>query len=558
VTVNYYPGYKVYLHADAAHGFGESTILPAAGEGSRKTWLGARSRDTAQQVFSAVGIPAPVVALEFVEPLAPGMPGGGDLATWPDFYFKSSYTFKIDFAPNHKPFAAAMYRANDEAILRALYKDDTYDAVRQQLGLLGEDDPYGADRWRNLLSFDYVYDLPGPDHPYFDPTHSSTNETFRKFPAGNGYAFPNPDKGGPLNGAAPGGILPDLRAAVIGAFTALTEMPLIYDFIKGPSYVPVPKPQSIRNAQGNLLPPNDPAFDMAPMAKRTGNGFEIQFTDFTLDGTGNNLFFYCGREIGNRGRLGDPGPIAGPVQLINTRPPDAPAAKRMYVQEPNLIANLGPAVSFEVNAYPAAQKVRRVLIYRATDPAGALSVRTMQLVKTVDLDATHQIGNLSLSLSDDFESGFVPYGDPLFYRLVALRKVRKPGGGTDWVPSQPSKVLLTTMIDTINPEAPEITFISGGLSGSPAVLSGVVLSWPTTVYNGTYYLDKMSSAGNWLTIYRLKTNQGVTVDLAATDLGTNVLPKENADEDLPVYNRFRVRVENSSGLFSLNDKVLTV
>jgi hypothetical protein len=451
-----------------------------------------------------------------------------------------------------------MYRTNDEAILRTLYKDGTYDAIRQELELLGEDDPYGADRWQNLLSFDYVYDVPGPGHPYFDPTHSNSNGTFRKFPAEDGYALPNPDKGGALNGSAPGSILADVKEAISGAFTALTELPLIYDFIKGPSYMPVPKPQNIRNAQGTLLPPNDPAFDMAPMAKRTGNGFEIQFTDFTLDGTGNNIFFYCGREIGNRGRLGDPGPIAGPVQLINTRPPDAPAVKRMYVQEPNLLANLGPAVNFEVNAYPAVQRVRRVLIYRATDAADALSVRMMQLVKTVDLDETAQAGKPSLSLSDDFESGFVPYGDPLFYRLVALRKVKKPGGGADWAPSQPSKVLLTAMIDTINPEAPEIIFTSDGLSGSPATLTGVTLSWSATVYNGTYYLDKMSGAGNWRTIYRVKTNQVVTVNLAATDLGTNVLPKETADEGRPVYNRFRVRVENSSGLFNLSDRVLTL
>ena len=245
-------------------------------------------------------------------------------------------------------------------------------------------------------------------------------------------------------------------------------------------------------------------------------------TDFTLDGTGTNIFFYFGREIGNRGRLGDPGPIAGPVHLINTRPPDAPAVKKMYVQEPSLLGNTGPAVNFEVNVYPAVQRVRRMLIYRATDAADALSVRTMQLVKTVDLEDTNQVGEPRILLSDDFESGFVPYGDPLFYRLVALRKVKKPDGGTDWAPSQPSKVLLTTMIDTINPEAPEISFTSDGLSGSPAVLTGVVLSWPATVYNGTYYLDKMSGTGNWLTIHRLKTNQGVTVNLAATDLGTNV------------------------------------
>lgn len=554
VTVNYYQGYKVFLHADPARNFTAATILPGAGEGNRKTWLGARSSDGSQSYHSPIGIPAPIVALEFVKPLPPEQPVGAEFATPPDFYYKSTYTFLMNLV--HKPFAVAMYRANEEAILRALYTDDTYKIVRQQLEILGEDDSYQSDRWKNLLSFDYVYN--DPLLPFYDATNSNTNGTFRKFPREDGYAFPNPDKGGPLAGSAPGTIISDLRDAIWGAFTPLSELPLIYDFIKGPTYIPVPKRQNIRNSQGTLLAPNDADFDMAPMAKRTGNGFEIQFTDFTLDGTGNNIFFYFGRELGNRGRLGDRGRIAGPIRLINTRPPDAPAVKKMYVQELNVVDGTGPAVDFEFNAYPEVQKVARMLIYRATDPADALSVRTMQLVKTVDFAETNQMATLSILLSDDFENGFVPYGDPMFYRIVALRKVKNADGGMSWVPSQPSKALLTAMPDTVNPQAPEIAFTSNGLSGSPATLTGVNLSWAPSVHNGTYYLDKMNATGNWVTIYRIKTNDNVTVDLAATDLGTNILPKETEDGPASVYHRFRVRTENSSGLFSLTDKVLTL
>jgi hypothetical protein len=461
----------------------------------------------------------------------------------------------MDFKANHKPFAVVMYRANDEAILRALYSDDTYDLVRQQLELLGEDDPHRSDRWRNLLSFDYVYNTSG--RPFHDPTGSNVDGTFRKFPREDGYAFPNPDKGGSLNGStAPGDVLEVLQETIWGAFISLTELPLIYDFIKGPSYVPSQKSQKIRNDQGSLLDPNNPAFDMAPMAKRTGNGLEIQFTDFTLDGTGNNIFFYCGREIGNRGRLGVPSSIAGPIQLINARPPDAPAVKTMYLEELNPLAGTGPAVNFEVNAYPDVQRVTRMHIYRTANPADALSMRTMKLVKTIDLAGTNQIGQLSILLSDDFEDGSVPYGEPLFYRIVALRQVNNPNGGMDWAPSQPSKVLLTTVPDTVNPEAPVITFTSNGVSGSPATMSNVILSWSPTVHNGTYYLDKMNATGNWVRIYRVRTNDNVTIDLAATELGSNVLTKETKDGDASVYHRFRVVTENSSGLFSLTDKVL--
>ena len=122
IEVNYYPGYRVYLHADPSRNFTEATIMPAAGEGNRKTWLGARSCDTTQQYYSPVGIPAPIVALEFIKPFPPEQPRGGEFATWPDYYYKSSYTFTMDFAANHKPFAVVMYRANDDAILRALYQ----------------------------------------------------------------------------------------------------------------------------------------------------------------------------------------------------------------------------------------------------------------------------------------------------------------------------------------------------------------------------------------------------------------------------------------------------
>jgi hypothetical protein len=539
VAVSYYPGYRVYLHADAAHDFTKAEILPAAGEGSRKSWLGARSRDTVHGHASPVGIPAPVVALEVVPALAPGEPSGSEFATWPDAYYKSSYTFAIDFT--HQPFSVAMYRANDEALLRALYDDTTYDAVRAQLELLGDDDPDRSGRWRSLFDFGAL--APGA--------------TFAAFPPG-GYAFPNPDRGGALNGSPPGSVLDAVKEAVWGSFIALTEMPLIYDFIKGPSSIPAARPPTIRNAQGTLLDPADPEFDPSPMAKRTGNGFEIQFTDFTLDGTGNNLFFYCGREIGNRGKMSDPGRIAGPVQLINTRPAEPPAVRTMHVQEPDALTGSGPAVAFEINAYPGVQNVRRLLVYRATDPADALTVRTMEVVKTVDLDALNQPDGRRVLLSDDFESGFVPYGDPLFYRLVALRQVKRPDGGTNWVPSQASKVLLTTMIDTINPDPPQISFVSAGLSGTPAVLSGVALTWSPTAYNGSYYLDKMGATGNWRTIHRIRTNLATTVDLAATELGTNVLPKEDPDDGRPIYHRFRVRAENSSGLFSLTENVLTL
>jgi len=143
----------------------------------------------------------------------------------------------------------------------------------------------------------------------------------------------------------------------------------------------------------------------------------------------------------------------------------------------------------------------------------------------------------------------------LYYRIVALRSIKKPDGTTQWAPSQPSKLLLTTMIDTVNPESPEITATS--TAPSPAVVSNVILSWHPTAYNGKYYLEKMTATGTWQTIYTFASNATITVNLQQTTLASADLPKQ-APNGRPLFHRFRVRAENSSGLFSLVDRVLTL
>jgi hypothetical protein len=71
-------------------------------------------------------------------------------------------------------------------------------------------------------------------------------------------------------------------------------------------------------------------------------------------------------------------------------------------------------------------------------------------------------------------------------------------------------------------------------------------------------LYKQGSSGNWNRIYQVKTNaHPVKVPLSATDLGTGVLLKQNSD-GAAMYHRFKVEVENTSGMFSLNEEVLSV
>ncbi|MEM9823133.1 MAG: hypothetical protein AAF985_18785, partial [Bacteroidota bacterium] len=554
IDVNYYPGYRVYLLADAAHDLDEAHILPAAGDGHKKTWMGAVSCDSLEGYSSNVGIPAPLIAMEFIEPFPPEAPGGGAYATRPDFYYKSTYTFTVQFT--HEPFAAAFYRATEDSILRALYNDDTIASIRASLAALGDEDPYRSDRWKNLVSFDYVYN--DPSKPYYDPTGSNPNGAFRRFPreAGN-FRFPRPDKAGTFSGAQePGAVLAEVKEAIYEIFTPLTELPLLHQYIQGGTYQPIPKPQTIRDQYGDLLDPTDPEFDQAPMAKKLG-GNKIQFTDFTLDGSSNMFYFYMGREIGNRGKMSDPSPISGPIFLINTKPGDAPGVKKMYTV-PKGPGTDHPSIEFEINGYATEQKIRKLEIYRTALANDALTVRTMDKVKTIDLVEEGMDITANYKVRDDFEDGLVPYGDPLFYRIIGLREVKNAQGDVEWAPSLPSKLLMTAIIDTENPPAPQLRFTSDLPSGNPSTVANVIIEWDTTVYNGTYYLEKMNDRGHWNTVYIIKSNNAtISVDLSATDLGSNILPKANDDDEI-IYNRFRVRVENSSGLFSLEEKILRI
>jgi hypothetical protein len=117
----------------------------------------------------------------------------------------------------------------------------------------------------------------------------------------------------------------------------------------------------------------------------------------------------------------------------------------------------------------------------------------------------------------------------------------------------------------INPIAPELTLFTTSVNGPvtspltppPNQLDGVSLQWNSVVHNATYYLYKMNSTGNWQKIYQIKSNQDpLTVNLI-TDLQINSLQKIDADGNT-IYHRFKVGVENSSGLLNLTDNELTV
>lgn len=553
--VNYYPGYKVYLHADSAHGFDQTVLEPASGEGSRTTVIGVRSVDndvhevSGALYRSAVGAPQLVTAVEILTPMPPRKPKGLKYATPPDGYGKSSYALTIDF--DHKPFALAVYRADALSILEALYH-----ATNTLPGVVAALFPPSPTNW----FVEHFEDL------FAFSTDARTSMS--PIPAAGGYTLPNPDApvrrgtGPPLSATDKGGI----RKVLLDAFVPLTEQPLIYDLIStDPTHVPTNRKQSFRDANGGLLSPQDPAFDLAPVAKRPGTGNSIQFVDFTLDGSmnPNTLYFYFAREIGNRMDMSDPSPIFGPVKLVNLTAPPPPSLRKICTVPFDSTTGDNPAVEFEIVAPSVTDPMAKLRIYRTTDPTLALSVRTMQLIKVVDLATLPTSSDGTLTVADDFgpdptipyvPDPFIPYGEPLFYRLTWIREVSYDDAAqvthVASVPSEPTRTLLSSIIDVVNPTppTPTVKVVDEASNGDKFLRVG----WSKTVHNGTYYASRLDPSGSWTRLASITTNDAT----AFYDL-QEALPVDDEDDNL-IYYRFKVDVEGPSGLLNTTDKPVIV
>lgn len=165
---------------------------------------------------------------------------------------------------------------------------------------------------------------------------------------------------------------------------------------------------------------------------------------------------------------------------------EKPTIKKTVTHLSNELLEISTAVAFEINDYISSEGIKQIDIYRTSNPSDSLSIRTMKLVKSV------VVGD---ELVDDFtDVSFPLYGDPLFYRIVALREIVNENDQTEYIPSKPSNVVLTNIVDNVNPEPPHLSYTSDPpTTSTPITLNNVVLSWQPTCYNGTYYLcyDKL-------------------------------------------------------------------
>lgn len=591
--VNYYPSYKVYLYANPAYGIKEANILPRQDESTHYSIFGISTHSNSFDYDSKISVPSPMYAVKIVEPLRPEDVKGSLYATRPDFYNRSTYTFTTRY--QHKPYGALHYRANDEDLLSVLYERDTIKTIREELKKLGgKEEVYFGNRWENFLNFDLL----------------QTKANYDTFPEGESvakYRFPLPDSEQLITAindfikwhnlsqkqnaheitsltalnqvliSKDQGIKENLLAihfieqAIHTAFVPLTEVPVIYDYINGNDYVPINKKQRIKDKNGHTLKPTDPDFDIAPMMKITDEvEYKTQFTDFNLDGNSQNNYFYGVREMDIKMKFSEFSKFLGPVKLVASNPPPTPEIKRIMPILENKVLGIKPSVQIELNTYQPEYKIGKINVYRATSMLDAQSIRTMTPVREVLINEDTLSADFEniWTVYDDFEDlEYVPFGDGLFYRITVSREIEyadpdstqtNPIIKIDYAPSQPSKITATVIADNVSPESPAAE-ASGSVTGTnEEILKPVIFNWEKTVHNGKYHLYKMSNKGNWEKIHEFVLNDtNVVLPLQQTKLETDELVIKNDDGER-IYHHFKVISENSSGMFSSEEKILTL
>ncbi|MDL2309365.1 hypothetical protein LJC53_07270, partial [Bacteroidales bacterium OttesenSCG-928-C03] len=558
-TANYYPGYRVYLYQAANSPVKAEAIQPTEGEEVHYSIFGLRSTENVRNETSNISTPSLMFAQRDYELGIPETIQGPAYATRPDSFGRSTYSFKTRFAQNHEPYGVVFYRTNDELLLNALYKKETVKQIKEELEALGGyEEATLANRWANFLT-----------------TFSSANRNvYALYPSSNGFRFPFPDSLLLLDtinqfideynkqyrrpkGESDIAGLSNLstinsysqtvftglsvtfgdfvRQAIYNCFVPLTEMPVVCKHIR-PNNEPRPDKQNIKDKDGFMLNPADPNFDIAPMVKvAQTEPLELLFTDFTLDGTSNNIYFYTAIEIDPKMNTGAPGPISSPIKMVNTNPLEAPEVRRLIPVLPSPETEEDPFIRFEVSAYPANQQVVKYSIFRTNNASDAQSVRTMKFVKDISLDdaaflqlneelngseVENRLDNTWIFLDDFSDLDSIPYGEPLYYRITASRKVEYnsstlTGSGSQYqetgesvvaayAPSKPSKIIGTMVVETSSPEAPELRYQAQEPQqpANPTVnnfnydVENVVLKWDNVLVRGKYHVYKMNASHN--------------------------------------------------------------
>jgi hypothetical protein len=598
--------------------FDKNEILPDltnANEGNRQTYMSIRSIDVKNNLDSYVSSPVVLLAQKISEPIKPDPPKGPLYATRPDFYGKSTYTFDtelLETAGGRIPYSVVFYRSSEDRILDVLYSKSTQEKIWEQLNLLpGTKTKFDPELWKILFKGDnsdndssvditlipvgakyptppngfktyatmvngeraqFTWPLPDNDeHVFpFERTAHLPIAVYKPFLASNNFNLNQPpisiyDKIVSVKKV--------LSQAIMSVFLPMTEQPPMFSFIKIDTQTSSEKIKP-RDTNGNLLDGN--VVDLFPMIKKLPptippSNTILRFTDYTLDGSSKSLYFYLALEMSDKFKFSEASLPIGPVLLVNALPADKPQVRKVNTILQNSITNTPTSVLFEINEYLTNDMISKIEIYRAYNELDAKSIRTMTKAKSI---------NWGDPIIDDFSDLHFPaYGEKLHYRLIAIRQVEDvtdvvltpaltTGAPTPtqitFVPSRPSDIAFATVVDTINPLAPRL--YSGNGMASADYLQKVILKWNSTCYNGTYRLQKLNSSGNWVEFYSIKMKDGDmqyppldhsdNADFTNYDK-TNSLPRLDESGNA-IYHRFRLHVENSSGLFNLNEHEVTL
>ncbi|PPZ90975.1 hypothetical protein C3729_09850 [Cloacibacterium normanense] len=638
VLINYYPSYRVYLYSDISNDLTKSKVY--GDKDVNYSIFGLRSIDTLYKdnnnlyYASRFCPPSILLAQKTIVPQRPKQPKGALYTTRPDFYGKATYTFQVEFEDN--PFAVQFYRADDNTLLNALYNTETIEYINRELEMRGGKNEIAfAERWQDFLNYSedkmeyeplphlgkWGWALPQPDNKelfdninYFIKQHNS----FYKLTESDNRLLTEEDYGVlPFDSEIIkiiSGILDKpiffrdfVKEYLYSAFLPLTEVPVVYDQIYGGDYVPTNKKQNLRDKDGVLLKPNSTQkdangfvikaagdeFEMAPMMKGISDK-KVSFTDFTIDATTDSFYFYVAREIGSAMKFGEFSPVIGPVKVVDANAPEAPKINSALPVLGNSVLGITPKIKIEIHAYPDVQKIKRVNLYRTTERINAQAIMHMDLVKTIDISNFSLEDSNIWTIYDEFDSfDKVPYGEAIYYRITVEKRIEYAkadyvSGGEnpelviDYVPSQPSKIISTLIVESQNPESPTPKFVTDEVLENASSINYGGLTWGHTLYRGKYHVYKMSAQGNWseiakleinpsnpnqFTLYRLENGnwnkiedlQAKSNEIFITLSQLNLLPLTIKDsQGNSIYHHFKVIAENNSNMLSSQENILTI
>ena len=535
--VNFHPGYRAYIFPEPGKAFAAEAILPGAEETEKRLLIGLQTVDSGLNgsgFSSAVSTPVVMLSRKPEELITPEVVVPFDLLVRPNPTGKAAFTFDIRIAERagEPPFGFAFYRTSLTDMLNVLYKPETVQQIYSDLNALTVDE-YRNNRFLALAN------------QVFDPPESLQYKIFEAQPLP--YGFPEPDKPGLITADMVGIQQKKDRysLALMSTLLPLTPQIPMYAFLKEGLLTENKAP--VLNTGGQSYPdPLTPGFDPFPMVRKFNREAEaglknIRFTDYSLNASSRQLYFYTAAEASARLVIGTPGPFAGPVKILDIIPPPAPVVRSFRLEE---IAEAGSplSVTFQLSLLPGNTDLSKVRIYRTASEARARSAATMDTWMEVEI--SENAGG-AIEISDSFtDFDAAPMGQTLYYRLSSIRTIINEEGLQEDIESVAGEIIPVRIIDTLNPPAPELEFEAGDNS----------LNWQLTTWGGSYHLYKQNRWGNWQKIASLQPPETgdqikyiLDAPLALTD--------EDGDR---IYHRFKVKVENSSGLMNLEDKELTI